>query len=543
MQKNLSALSFKDKDDNVVTEKGLPRRPNLQLPTNNKDTYRTFIDHGCEVDEEDYPTYPNGATVYVNDPERPASNFRFIAWTHTMRTETTKKKDWITRRYYCLGVMKCSEDECPFAGSPPTGKKKIAEVVDGLIPCPVSSCDGYQIHTDCNAVCRIDVELDDLGQEQWGILRHQGTHHHQWPESKKADPISKAKLKEKVLSDIKTGPLGLKVGQVHSGTEPIQTVLDIHPSFGHTDRLGYLRRDFLEKAGIMTNTRDPEAGDKWLQTMMDWSRKGLIVPSSSIAGDNAHISFQTEWMAKVLVEPDEKSDMYTGGLLSDYCEPIKRWVPVLFTWLGGLSTEHYKIHFTVLLQQIQKTNMSDKNTGMMVEQVVNFSTAQKAGFVEAYMEVFHCHDKNVALSKLHGCEWHFLQAVTRLKKNSKIVKPQSKGTWEKKCKALLQPDGPGVDDLDTRFEELRRMFPLAKRWLEWWATSDIQAMLFPARKRMPQDDPPLPGEDSEDKEYDELEPRRRGPRRRPDLPSTTNAQESMHRVYYILWANARLYLG
>lgn len=58
----------------------------------------------------------------------------------------------------------------------------------------------------------------------------------------------------------------------------------------------------------------------------------------------------------------------------------------------------------------------------MVEQVVDFSQAQKVGFQDAYMEVFNCHDKNVALSKLHGCKWHYLQAVTRIQKNRKIVK-------------------------------------------------------------------------------------------------------------------------
>ncbi|EGF99962.1 uncharacterized protein MELLADRAFT_57718 [Melampsora larici-populina 98AG31] len=44
------------------------RRSNLQLP-NNKSIYKTFIDHGTEFDKEDYPTHPNGETVYVNEPE------------------------------------------------------------------------------------------------------------------------------------------------------------------------------------------------------------------------------------------------------------------------------------------------------------------------------------------------------------------------------------------------------------------------------------------------------------------------------------------
>ncbi|EGG02158.1 uncharacterized protein MELLADRAFT_91610 [Melampsora larici-populina 98AG31] len=449
-----------------------------------------------------------------------------------MRTETTKKSDWIVRRYYCLGVIKCSEDGCALAASPPTGPNKIAE---SLTSCPISTCDGLRTHIKCDAVCRFDAELDKNGKEGWGLLRHQGTHQHEWAESKKADPISKEKLKEKVLNDPKTGPLGMKVGQAHTRKDPIESVTDIHTSFGHADRLGiYLRRVFLRQAGIMTNSQDPESGDKWLQSMMDWSKKGLRVVSSSIAGEDAHISFQTGWMAEVLVEPDERSTTYTGGLLSDvtyrffkmgyllttskYCETIKRWVPVLFSWLGGLQAEHYKIHFKNLLQQIQKTKMTDKEKGMMVEQVVDLSLAQKVGFQDAYMEVFKCNDKNVALAKLHGCEWHYLQAVARLKKNSKIVKPQQKLTISSN-RAL------------GRRNELRRLFPLAKRWLEWWSCSDIQAMLFPARKRLPLDNPPLPEEDSDaDEDVDDEEIIRR----HPELPATTNGQESMHRVYYLL---------
>jgi hypothetical protein len=66
--------------------------------------------------------------------------------------------------------------------------------------------------------------------------------------------------------------------------------------------------------------------------------------------------------------------------------------------------------------------MSDKDKNIMVEQVVDFSLAQRNGFMSAYMEVFNCHDRDVALSKLHGCKQHFEQAITRIRKNSKIVK-------------------------------------------------------------------------------------------------------------------------
>lgn len=95
------------------------------------------------------------------------------------------------------------------------------------------------------------------------------------------------------------------------------------------------------------------------------------------------------------------------------------------------------------------------------------------------------------------------------------------------CKGLLEPDELGIT-LKMKFEKLYQAFPRAKKWLDWWCTADIQAMLFPSRQRLPLDDPPFSDEESEEDNI------RIHGKRRPDLPSTTNGQESMHRVYYLL---------
>ncbi|EGG03557.1 uncharacterized protein MELLADRAFT_90087 [Melampsora larici-populina 98AG31] len=411
---------------------------------------------------------------------------------------------------------------------PPTNPKKLAETVDK--PCSISGCDGYQVHIECHARCRVDTEVDPDDPEStatWSILRHQGIHQHAWPDSKKADPLSKDKLKERILREPKKGPLALKVGHAHTGTEPIDN-------------------------GLMNDKKDPEGGDKWLLSIIHWARQGMRIVSVSLMPEDTHLSLQTEWMAEVLVYQDKKKpEPYTGGLLSDvtyrffengyllttsmYNDRIERWVPVLLTWLHELSSSHYKSHFITLLRQIQRSSLSEKDKGLLCEQVVDFSQAQKVGFIDAYMEVFNVYDRNIALSKLHGCEQHFAQSITRMKKNSSIVKPHLQGLWVSKCKALLLPDEPGKD-LDSRFDELSRLFPNAKRWIHWWSPADTQAMLFPARKRMELDDPPLDGEedDAKDSQSKGKRGKKRKPRRRDDLPATTNAQESMHRVYYML---------
>ena len=91
-----------------------------------KDSYQTFIDHGCRLDPEGYPFYPNGATIFVQQPEiQTFRNFGSVGFTKTTSLETTRNEQWQVKRIYCLGVMLCNNDDCQWAGSPPTGEHAI----------------------------------------------------------------------------------------------------------------------------------------------------------------------------------------------------------------------------------------------------------------------------------------------------------------------------------------------------------------------------------------------------------------------------------
>lgn len=69
----------------------------------------------------------------------------------------------------------------------------------------------------------------------------------------------------------------------------------------------------------------------------------------------------------------------------------------------------------------------------------------------------------------------------------------------------------GQGSYEKNILTLRRLFPGAKRWLDWWQAADIEAMLFRSRQKQIDDDGLC-----------------------DDMPETTNAQESMHRVYYMI---------
>ncbi|KAI7950633.1 hypothetical protein MJO29_009307 [Puccinia striiformis f. sp. tritici] len=133
---------------------------------------------------------------------------------------------------------------------------------------------------------------------------------------------------------------------------------------------------------------------------------------------------------------------------------------------------------------------------LMARQVVDFSLAQVEGFKDALREVFGIHDPIKLDSMVKGCHQHF--------------RPQK--LFEFKCMLLLNLTVEGGLNHAEKLDELRRLFPRAKRWLDWWNMSDIQSMLFPSRRPMLDDLPD--GIDG--------------------LPDTTNAIESMHCVYYMI---------
>ncbi|EGG02271.1 uncharacterized protein MELLADRAFT_91531 [Melampsora larici-populina 98AG31] len=462
----------------------LPRRrpkktgKKFKLPVPATGELKTFIDHGTTRDPQGYPLYPNGDT----------------------KTKGTKEGPWKTIWYACLGVLRCDDDFCAYAAPPPTAEGKAEEYVKENPVCPAVECSGTHIWTQCpHTICRIDIQK----ATGWGVLRHSGVHAHPWPASKKADPLAMLDLTEEVVKNPKAGPLVLKA------------MVDIHPAFANGGQLAYLRRKVLVEKGRIPEKESKGGGDRLIMDLMHWGNHGRRLISTSLLGLNVHITFQTDWMAEQLIRRDAHGKVYGGGLLSDvtyrffhhgyllttsmYSEILHRWIPVQLTWMWGLEENHYRAHFTTLLAQINAADLTFHERDLLVQQVVDFSAAQKKGFVAAYMEVFKEHDPAKALSKLKGCHEHYRQSITQVKKNRNVVAAGRLAEFERLALDLLEPNKPGDLTLTDKFSQIGRLFPKAKAWIDWWNTADIHSMLFCARTRLPMDDPPLPdGEDPHD---------------------------------------------
>lgn len=82
-------------------------------------------------------------------------------------------------------------------------------------------------------------------------------------------------------------------------------------------------------------------------------------------------------------------------------------------------------------------------------------------------------------------------------------------SFTKQALYWLQAEKAGGLTHEQKMDKLVEDFPLAKGWIQWWQSADIEAMLFPGQKPRIDDD----GLDDDDDD---------------GLPATTNAQESMH---------------
>lgn len=86
-----------------------------------------------------------------------------------------------------------------------------------------------------------------------------------------------------------------------------------------------------------------------------------------------------------------------------------------------------------------------------------------------------------------------------------------KRDFQQQAYDLLKGEMTG-SDFDGKMKRLRHDFPKARRWIEWWQAADVKSMLFRSRPKRIDDD----------ELCDDV------------MPDTTNAQESLHRVYYMI---------
>ncbi|OAV89576.1 hypothetical protein PTTG_28644 [Puccinia triticina 1-1 BBBD Race 1] len=395
------------------------------------DHYKTYIDHGCTLDKQGYPIYPNGRTEFVHLPEDDITNFGSVGFEKTSSVSYCSNRMWKITLYFCLVALVCNNLSCKWAGSPPTGKGGQEKLEKGLIKCCglANKCNTVR-HQTCPK--SMAIRFDHHLPSGWGLLRHKGKHPHPWPKAKKPDLLAKKELKEEIKKNPKACALKLKMGKPTNPQSGFKTELGLAP-----EKLG---------AGV---------GNKFILDIWEmWIILCLFMPNVK------HFTFQTRWMADCLLTCNRNNQVYSGGLISDvtyqyfetgyllttsmFCEDTQHWIHVQLTWMQGLSEEYYQIHFTNLFRQFLKPLITPAKRDMLVRKVVDFSLAQVKGFVSAYIEVF--------------CQGTFK---------------------EEACMGLLERAKTDGQTHKQKVDYIQHCYPKVCKWLDWWTVLDIEALLFP----------------------------------------------------------------
>ncbi|OAV87274.1 hypothetical protein PTTG_29506 [Puccinia triticina 1-1 BBBD Race 1] len=364
---------------------------NWQYPTAMDNGFSTYIDHGCILDRQGYPLYPNRSTTWTSGE---LSDYTALVFYGVIKMGVTMQAP----RQLAMGKLRSSSS--------------VTHPVKGWPVDAPGNFTGRAVLTRCSG---------------WGLLRHRGFHDHRWPSSKKPDPLAKKDLMERIKANPKASALQLKIGQSSGPGQPSSSVVNIHELLGNSDWLRHLRRQILQQINFSSGSgRD---NNKFMLDLFEWQQNGLDVISMACTRGQEHITFQTDWISQRLLDRGEQGNkLYSGGLISDvtypffatgyllttsmYCGDINRWIPVQLSWIRGLGKSYYTIHFTILFRQFMIPSLLPHKRKSMARSVVDFSKAQQKGFIAAYMDVFGKTNSNKAMQKLKGCREHFQQSVS-----------------------------------------------------------------------------------------------------------------------------------
>ncbi|TFK81763.1 hypothetical protein K466DRAFT_501589, partial [Polyporus arcularius HHB13444] len=278
-----------------------------------------------------------------------------------------------------------------------------------------------------------------------------------------------------------------------------------------------------------------------------------FVVESSFSGPTYFV-MQTPFMEKVIEEsvadwitqdtsgPDagrhgfvtdgDQSFFRQGTLLATcaFSTTVNMWLPVLYSWIDGLDTEHHRPHFRRLNQAIVRSAGSAFQAKYLTA-IMDFSRAQRLAHAEEFADAMTGRNKGwsdfsgpgqtaertVRLDEAslyqQGCHTHYQRSAMRLKKNQAIIPPHLLDTFEATLQTLLAPTTT-LEEYKSSVDMLRSTFPpVLHGWLDWWHQPKIAAMIFPACRV----------QDSENALEDF---------RQHDIPKTSNPVETQHSLLH-----------
>ncbi|KAJ7078164.1 hypothetical protein B0H15DRAFT_1001560, partial [Mycena belliarum] len=423
----------------------------------------------------------------------------------------------ITRRK-CQGVIECTSRACNILIRPQTRAAGIRKQLE--VSC---SCGGTLAHIPCHVVSVLHTFKHGVHYQNGGL------HSHPRPTARlHMSRKETADLRQIVQANPTAGPLKLLVGR--PGIDgPGKSVAEITPVLYNSERIRYERRKILKGSGLGRNN-----GVNFSRQFAKFQEEHPGFIREAQFGKIGIIVMQTPFMAASLVKATI-GDEAINGIVSDAAhgvwkvkndllvvsstfepEALKCWVPGLMSWTNGGTAEHYRIHFYHLFRGIGE-ECAERNLEVsddLFANVLDFSTAERNGFILAFVDFWHEHAPNertidelldAAPKLLKGCAQHFRDQINRVKKISAIVDPAKIDIFENYAKKLLKCHS--MDEFNLHANKFIKAFPRAESWIRWWMLPAHASMLFPSFRIMT------------------LELWN-------SLPATTNAEEAMHWKIY-----------
>ncbi|KAJ7771904.1 hypothetical protein B0H14DRAFT_2402183, partial [Mycena olivaceomarginata] len=339
-------------------------------------------------------------------------------------TDAAVWKDGKLTRRQCQGIIQCESVDCSVVTCPQTRKAGVENQLSKLC-----ICGSRLVHLACKVRSTLHTFSGGV------YYQNGGTHNH-------------------------PRPLKLVVGRP-TASGPAQSVTKISPLLVNADRVKYERQKVLRGSG-------GHGGDHFLSEFAKIEASNPNFIRSSQFGLVSVIVMQTPFLASRLIKAVSIDTEAVNGIVSDAAhgfwadrnsiliisstyEPVylQCWVPGLISYSNGGTAEHYRIHFFQLFLSMaeESRQRAIELIDDMLANVVDFSAAQRNGFILAYVD-FWLHwapgerDADELLEAapklLKGCRQHFRNQVTRVKKIGGVVDPAQTDVFENYAKLLLK---------------------------------------------------------------------------------------------------------
>ncbi|KAJ7312270.1 hypothetical protein DFH08DRAFT_822304 [Mycena albidolilacea] len=446
-----------------------------------------------------------------------------LGFNHTRRSRggSADANTWqlgkMTRRQ-CQGVIKCDNEDCMIIVRPQSRPSGIKGQLSKQCAC------GADLHHQaCKVISILHTFSSGVHYQKGGV------HLHPRPTAR----LHMLRAEHKRLAEIvnehpKTGPLRLVVGHSVSAISLVLT---------NAERVKYERKNILKASGSY--------GKNFVEEFAKFETSHRDFIRTSQFGAVFAVVMQTPFMSacllKAAIEQEAVNGIVSDGahrfwaqrnsilFISSTYEPtqLQCWVPGLISFLNGSSAEHFRVHFFQLFLSIAEEcdRRSLELTDELLANVMDFSAAQRAGFILAYIDFWRFRDPSgrgiAALQArseelLKGCAQHFRSQVTRVKKISGVVHPSQIDVFENYARQLLNCNT--VEEFNSCASRFIIDFPKAEKWIRWWMLPAHASMLFPAARTM-------------------------SPELWDSIPDTSNAEEAMHwkmyAAYYESQSNAK----